>query len=35
MQTLEQGAKSIVKFAIIDNGEITGKFFQEKEEISW
>jgi NAD(P)-dependent dehydrogenase (short-subunit alcohol dehydrogenase family) len=34
-QTVEQGAKPIVKFATLDNSEITGKFFQEEQEIPW
>lgn len=34
IQTVEQGAKHIVKFATAGNGAVTGKFFKE-EEIPW
>jgi len=34
-QTVEQGAKPIIKFATLSNDEITGKFFQEDEELPW
>ncbi|HUX61192.1 MAG TPA: SDR family NAD(P)-dependent oxidoreductase [Ignavibacteriaceae bacterium] len=33
-QTVEQGAKSIVKYATLDNEGVTGKFFRE-EELPW
>ncbi len=33
-QTVEQGAKSIVKYATLDNDGVTGKFFRE-EELPW
>ena len=34
MQTVEEGAKFIVKYATLDNDGVTGKFFKE-EEIPW
>lgn len=34
-QTAEQGAKSIVKYAILGNDGATGKFFKEEREIPW
>ena len=33
-QTVEEGAKSIVKYATLDNDGVTGKFFRE-EEVPW
>jgi NAD(P)-dependent dehydrogenase (short-subunit alcohol dehydrogenase family) len=34
-QTVEQGAKAIVKYAAEENESVTGKFFAEKEELPW
>ena len=34
-QTLEQGAKPVVKAATIDDEKVTGKFFYEENEIPW
>ncbi|KAA9034556.1 SDR family oxidoreductase [Ginsengibacter hankyongi] len=35
IQTAEQGAKSIVKYATLNNDGATGKFFKEEAEIPW
>jgi NAD(P)-dependent dehydrogenase (short-subunit alcohol dehydrogenase family) len=34
-QTVEQGARAIVKYAALTNDGITGKFFKEAGEIPW
>ena len=34
-QTVEQGAKAIVKYATVDNDGPTGKFLKEDGEIDW
>jgi NAD(P)-dependent dehydrogenase (short-subunit alcohol dehydrogenase family) len=34
-QTVEQGAKVIVKYATVDNSGPTGKFLKEDDEIDW
>ncbi len=34
-QTVEQGAKPIIKYATLGNDGATGKFFYEEEEIQW